>query len=118
MASQRGISESTQWALIAPLVLLTVLGLIQVGIVLHARNIVRQAAMAAAESEAMLGARSGDADAVVSRITGPADLEAVNTTVTRERDVVTVVVTGRAQVFFDIGVARVEGRAVMPVEQP
>lgn len=116
-ADERGLSDSLQWALLAPVVLLAVLGLVQAGVVLHARNSVRQAAMGAAEAEAVLGSRGGDGQAVAARIAAPG-VEDVTTTVVRSGGTVTVVVRGRAPVFFDLGMAGVEARAVMPLEVP
>ena len=42
--SERGVSESTQWALLIPVVMLVVLGTIQAGIWLYARTVAGQAA--------------------------------------------------------------------------
>ena len=47
--SERGSSESTQWALLIPALMLVVLGTIQAGVWLHGRNVAAQAASAAAE---------------------------------------------------------------------
>ena len=116
--AERGLSSSVQWALLAPLVLLTVLGLIQAGVVLHARTTVRQAAMAAAESEAVLGSQPGRSRAIVDRMVAPVGMEQVTTSITRSRGSVTVVVAGRAPLFFDIGMAGVSATAVMPMEVP
>lgn len=107
-----------QWTLLSPMVLLIVLGLIQAGVVLHARTTVRQAAMAAAEAESALGARGGDGRAVAERIVAPAGLHQVTTTIVRRGDTVSVTVSGRAPLFLDIGLATVEGHAVMPLEGP
>ena len=47
---QRGLSESTQWAVLWPLVLLVSLGIIQAGIYLHGRNVAQRAATAAVDA--------------------------------------------------------------------
>ncbi|CAI9403343.1 TadE/TadG family type IV pilus assembly protein [Aestuariimicrobium sp. T2.26MG-19.2B] len=114
----RGLSESVQWALLAPLVLLVVLGLIQTGVLLNARNTAHHAAMAAAETESLLGAQAGDGRAVADRILAPVGLRDSSTTITRSNESVTVVISGNAPLFFDIGLGRVEARAVMPLERP
>ncbi|MGJ6981661.1 TadE family protein [Aestuariimicrobium soli] len=114
----RGVSASVQWTLLAPVVMLAVLGMIQAGVVLHARTTVRQAAMAAAEAESLLGAQVGDGRAVAQRVIAPVGLQQVSTTIVRGRGTVEVTITGRAPLFFDLGLGRVEGHAVMPLEGP
>ena len=47
---ERGLSESTQWAVLFTLLMLVTLGLIQAGIVLHGRNVAQRAATAAGSS--------------------------------------------------------------------
>mgnify|MGYP001764810424 CR=1 FL=1 len=46
--NQRGLAESTQWALLAPSLLFLILGLVQLGVWLHARTVVASAAAATA----------------------------------------------------------------------
>ena len=48
MRSERGVSESVQWTLILPALLLCVLGLIQAGIIIYAHLVTQEAANAAA----------------------------------------------------------------------
>lgn len=116
--TDRGMSESVQWALLTPLVLLSVLGLIQAGVLLHARTGVRQAALAAAETQSLLGADSDTASSTAHRVASGADVRDIRTTVVVNPDTVTVTVTGRARVFFDIGQSRVQATAIWPREAP
>ena len=46
---ERGLSESTQWAVLFSLLMLVTLGIIQAGIVLHSRNVAQRAATAAVD---------------------------------------------------------------------
>ena len=48
--SDRGVSESVQYALIWPVLMLATLGIIQSGIWLYSRNVALRAAIAAADT--------------------------------------------------------------------
>lgn len=113
----RGLSESVQWALLTPLILLCVLGLVQAGVVLHARNSVRQAALAGAETQALLGADPTFGAATAERVARAGDLSDVTTQVQLGPELVTVTVTGRARIFFDLGQGRVSATATWPRER-
>ncbi|MDN5565044.1 MAG: pilus assembly protein, partial [Luteococcus sp.] len=62
---ERGLSESLQWAVLLPVVMLTVLGIIQSGIWLHGRSVAANAALAGAEAQALSGAGGGTGARVV-----------------------------------------------------
>ena len=47
---ERGLSESTQWAVLFSLLMLLTLGIIQAGIHLHGRNVAQRAATAAVDA--------------------------------------------------------------------
>ena len=113
---ERGLSESVQWAALVPLVLLAVLGLIQGAVVLHARTTVKDAAAAVAQQQARVGAVAAEAQATAERITAPADLTSLTVSVEVSGDLVRVTVSGKAPVFFDLGLATVSATAVMPKE--
>ncbi|MEE9964860.1 MAG: pilus assembly protein [Propionicimonas sp.] len=112
--NQRGFSESTQWAVLTPVVLLLVLGLVQLGVWLHARTVAAEAAATVADLQA-----AGLADAVDAgqRITAGAGLKAVHIATVTEPTVVVVTVTGRAPLFFDVGQGMIQERAVSPRER-
>lgn len=114
--AQRGMSESVQWAVLTPVLLLAILGVVQAGVVLHARTVVRDAAAAVAQQQSRAGASPGEARAVAERVTAPADLEQLQVIVDDSGALVSVTVTGRAPVFFDVGLATVSATAVMPKE--
>lgn len=112
------MSESVQWTLIAPVVLLAVLGLVQVGSWLHARNAAASAALAGAETQSWADAAQGSGAAVAERIASQAGLREVVVRVEQSGGLVAVEVTGRADSFFPIGLTRVRSRALQPMERP
>lgn len=114
---ERGASESVQWAMLAPLLLVVLLGAIQVGLTWHARNVAVNAAAAAAEAEAAYGARPGDGRAAALAIVRAGGLQAADVHVSSDPTTVRVRVTGRAPVLVDLGLATVDESAVSPRER-
>lgn len=112
--NQRGFSESTQWAILTPVVLVLVLGLVQLGVWLHARTAAGEAAATAADLQA-----AGLPHAVEAgeRIATAAGLRSVTITSETDQEVVVVTVTGRAALFFDVGQGMIQERAVSPRER-
>ncbi len=112
--NQRGFAESTQWAVLTPVVLLLVLGLVQVGVWLHARTVAAEAAATVADLSA---AGSSSAQAAGRRVAALAGLEEVQITTSTDTESVVVTVSARAPLFFDIGQSRIVERAVLPREK-
>lgn len=113
----RGLSDSLQWAIATPLIMLCVLGTIQGGLLLHGRSTVRQAAAAAAEVEAVSQPGSNGASATAQRVAQAGGLTAISVQVNRSLTAVDVVVVAAVPVFFDIGQGQVSGHASMPRER-
>ena len=111
--NQRGVSESTQWAVLTPAILLLVLGLVQLGVWLHARTVAGQAAATVADLSA---AGAGDAIAAGQRVAASGGLQGVAISTVMSGDLVVVTVTGRAPVFFDVGQGQIVAQAVLPQE--
>lgn len=111
--SQRGVTESTQWAILAPVFLLLVLGLVQLGVWLHARTVAGQAAATVADLSSY---GSPDATATGARVAAKGGLEQVSIQTAVVGDVIVVTVTGRAPLFFDIGQGLIVEKAVLPRE--
>lgn len=111
--SQRGVTESTQWAVLAPVFLLLVLGLVQVGVWLHARTVAAQAAATVADLRSY-----GSPEAITAgvRVATRGGLEQVSISADTVGDVVVVTVSGRAPLFFDVGQGVIVEKAVMPRE--
>ncbi|MBN9104612.1 MAG: pilus assembly protein [Propionibacteriaceae bacterium] len=112
--NQRGVSESTQWALLTPLVLLLTLGLVQLGVWLHARTVAGEAAATVAD---LLAAGSPGALAAGERIAVASGLRDVAITTAWADGLVVVTVSGRVPIFFDVGQGQIAERAVLPAEE-
>lgn len=116
--TERGMSESVQWAVLTPVVLLAILGLIQTGIWLHGRTAAANAALAGAEAQSLSGASGGAGERVARRVAEQAGLLDVQVNVGRGQREVSVEVSARVDSFFTVGQTRVHSRAVMPQEEP
>jgi hypothetical protein len=115
--SERGVSESTQWALLIPVVMLVVLGTIQAGIWLYARTVAGQAAGAAAEQVAWSRGSDGDAAAMGERIAASGGLQGAHVRIDRSAGTVRVTVSGRAPLIVDFGLGTIVEYALMPLER-
>lgn len=114
----RGLSQSVQWALLTPLIVLMISGIVQGAVVLQAHQIAKSAAMAGAEAEAWYNAPPGSGANVAKQAAIGSGLRNVTVSVTRSSGVATVTVTGSADLFLDFGQGRVTKSAVMPLEVP
>lgn len=112
--NQRGFSESTQWAVLTPVILLLVLGLVQLGVWLYARTVASQAAATVADLQAS-GASA--ADAAGQRVAARGGLQQVSIASSVSNGFVLVTVSGRAPVFFDMGQGQIVEQAVQPLER-
>ncbi len=112
--NQRGISESTQWALLTPLVMLLTLGLVQLGVWLNARTVAGEAAATVAD---LMAAGSPGASAAGERVAAAAGLQEVAISAMRDGGLIVVTVSGRVPIFLDIGQGRIAERAVLPAEE-
>ena len=115
--SERGVSESTQWALLIPAGMPVGLGTIQAGIWLHARTVASQAAGAAAEQIAWSRASDGEASAVGRRIAGSGGLLNAQVQIDRSGGNVRVTVIGRPALIVDLGLGAVTEHVLMPLER-
>lgn len=118
MADARGLSESVQWALLAPLVVLAVLGLVQSGIWLHARDAATSAALAGAETQALSGSGSGMGPVAARRVAEQGGLREVEVVVVRVGDQIRCTVSGRVDGISMLGRTRVDASAMHPLEEP
>lgn len=114
--NERGLAESTQWAVVVPVLLALVLGLVQVGIWLHGRSVAGQAAAAAADRIAGQ-ASFGEAEAVARGVGERGGLQQVAVSTATAGELVTVTVSGRMPVFFDVGQSWVSESAVLARER-
>jgi TadE-like protein len=117
---QRGLTASTQVAAIFPALMVLMLGLIQAGIWLHARNVAAQAANAAADvARSYQGAYGGTAEPrrTAARIARVGGLEDVAIQISRTQSSVQVTLVARAPLIFDIGLGPLRETATAPVER-
>jgi Flp pilus assembly protein TadG len=115
--SERGVSESVQYALIWPVLMLATLGIIQSGIWLHGRNVAQRAATAAAATARGAYGTSGDAEAVARDIAQSGGLQEISVVVRRSPTAVTVVVHAQAALILDLGLSSLSETASAPVER-
>lgn len=109
------MSEALSWAVLAPVLLMTLLGVIEAGVWLHARSTVQQAALTAAEIQALSGAPAGSAEQVVSQMTP--ELVEVRTSTAMGADSVAVSVSARVPLALDLGLAQISATATRPRER-
>lgn len=105
-ADGRGLSNSVQWAVLFPLIMLSTLGIIQAGVWVHGHNVAVAATDAAtdiARGSAVDGTTDGAASAAAERIATSGGLTDLSVTVDRGATRVTVTVTGRIPLFIDVG---------------
>lgn len=114
---ERGVSESVQWAVLLPALLLCVLGVLQAGLWVYGMGTARQAAAAAAEAEAVLDAPAGAGRAAADQVAAAGGLEGVQVAVGADAALVDVTVTAQVPLFFDLGQGRVSGHATFPRER-
>jgi hypothetical protein len=115
--NERGLSQSVQYAVILPTVMLTTLGIIQAGVWIHGRDVAARAANGAAD---VARGSYGSADAardMGERLARAGGLEDVRVAVTRGPAKVDVTVSATAPLFFSVGLARIQETATIPVER-
>lgn len=114
----RGLAESLEWALITPVLMLTIFTLIEGAILLHGRSTVQQAAMAGAEAQAAMGAAPGVAETVATQVATSGDLVDVQVSSSSSGGFITVTVKARARTVVSGGLSWVTSSATVPREEP
>jgi hypothetical protein len=114
---QRGLSESTQWAVLWPLILLVSLGIIQAGIYLHGRNVAQRAATAAVDAARGSYGSVTEARQLAEGIARSGGLRSVWISIDRGPAVVTAEVRADPVLILDIGVGRLRETAIAPREK-
>jgi Flp pilus assembly protein TadG len=114
---ERGLSESTQWAVLFSLLMLVTLGIIQAGIVLHGRNVAQRAATAAVDVARGSYGTVAEAEELANDIARSGGLEAVSVRVTRGAAQATALVTGQAPSMLDIRIGQIHESASAPLER-
>lgn len=114
---ERGYSESVEWAMLTPLVMLLLLGAIQVGLWWHGRNTVLHAAAAAAEAESAYRSAPGSGQRAAETVAAAGGLRGVTVAVSRGAERVDVAVSGTVPLLVDLGMSEVNQRASSPMER-
>lgn len=114
---QRGITESAQFALIWPLLLLVSLGIIQAGIWIHGHNVANRAANAAADAASGSYGTVGEARQIAEGIARTGGLTGVEVHVSTGGTTVTVGVAGTAPTLLDLPLGRIHETASAPIEE-
>ena len=114
---ERGVSESVQWAVLWPVLMLVTLGIIQAGIFLHGRNVAQRAATAAVDAARGSYGSATDAEHLAEAIASSGGLTEVSVRVQRTGAVVNVDVSGYAPMIFDLDLGEVTATATAPLER-
>ena len=114
---ERGLSESVQWAVLWPALLLVTLGIIQTGIFLHGRNVAQRAATAAVDAARGSYGSPTDAEHLAETIAGSGGLTHVSVRVQRTGVAVSADVSGYAPMIFDLDLGRITATAAAPLER-
>jgi Flp pilus assembly protein TadG len=113
---ERGLSESTQWAVLFSLLMLLTLGIIQAGIHMHGRNVAQRAATAAVDAARGSFGSVTDAQQVAQGIAQSGGLQGVTIRISRGATTVTADVSGSAPAILDLA-GRIHESASAPLER-
>lgn len=114
---ERGLSESVQWAVLWPALMLVTLGIIQAGIFLHGRNVAQRAATAAIDAARGSYGSAADAQHLAANIAASAGLKDVSVRVQRSGTTVTADISATAPMIFDLRLGRISETASAPLER-
>lgn len=114
---ERGLSQSVQFAVIWPILMLVTLGIIQAGVWVHGQNVAVRAANAAADLARGSYGTSIEAHDVATRLASEGGLDNVQVSVARGSARVDITVSAEAPAIFDVGLRRISVTATVPVER-
>jgi len=114
---ERGLSESLQFAVIWPVLMLVTLGIIEGGIWLHARNVAERAAIAAVGAASGSRGSTDAARELAHDLAGSGGLSNVSVEVSRGAVEVTAVVSADSPLVLDLGLGRIRETAAGPLER-
>jgi Flp pilus assembly protein TadG len=114
---ERGLSESVQWAILWPALMLLTLGIIQAGIFLHGRNVAQRAATAAVDTARGSYGSEADAQHLGETIAGSGGLRNISVRVQRTGTTVSADVSANVPMIFDLRLGKISGTATAPVER-
>lgn len=115
--TQRGLTQSTQFAIIFPLLMLVTLGIIQAGIWVHGHNVAIRAANAAADTTRGTYGTAVDGKEIAHDLASQGGLTRVTTDITKGPTEVLVTLTATIPMFFGFGLGSITETSSMPVER-
>lgn len=114
---ERGLSESVQWAVLWPALMLLTLGIIQAGIFLHGRNVAQRAATAAVDAARGSYGSAAEAEHLATNIASSGGLKNISVRVQRTGTTVSADVSASSAMIFDLRLGRVTETATAPMER-
>lgn len=114
---QRGLSASTQLAVVFPLLMLLTLGIFQAGLWLHGRNVAQRAATAAVDVARGTYGTADEGEQRARDLVAAAGLTDVVVHVERGPRVVTADVSAHPTLVLDLGLGGIEETASGPRER-
>jgi Flp pilus assembly protein TadG len=114
---ERGLSESVQWTVLWPLLMLLTLGIIQAGIFMHGRNVAQRAATAAVDAARGSYGSAADAEHLGESIASSGGLRNISVRVERTGTTATADVSAYPPMIFDLDLGRITETAVAPLER-
>ncbi|GAA1429422.1 hypothetical protein GCM10009616_11450 [Microlunatus lacustris] len=114
---ERGLSESVQFAVVWPVLMLVTLGILQAGLWLHGRNVAQRAATAAVDTAR---GSTGSVDAAreaAADLARSGGLDGVSVQVVRGATDVSATVTAGSPLLLDLGFGRLQESAAAPLER-
>jgi hypothetical protein len=114
---QRGLSMSTSFAVIMPVLLLVIFGVIEAGIWWHGRHVAQQAADTASDIARSRDTDLGRARHAARHVADVGGLQRVRVSVHRGQRHVTATATGRVPMPIDLGWGTISQTATAPAER-
>ena len=114
---ERGLSESVQWAVLWPALMLLTLGIIQAGIFLHGRNVAQRAATAAVGAARGSYGSAAEAEHLAANIASSGGLKNISVRVQRTGTTVSADVSASSPMIFDLRLGRITETATAPMER-
>ncbi|HYP44024.1 MAG TPA: TadE/TadG family type IV pilus assembly protein [Propionibacteriaceae bacterium] len=114
---ERGLSQSVQYAVITPTLMLVTLGSIQAGVWVHGHNVAVRAAQTGADVARGSYGGAGEAQDRAGTLAAAGGLRDVEVRVSRGPERVDVTVSARAPLILDVGLGRIAETASAPRER-
>ena len=111
------MSESVQWTVLAPLVLMVVFGILQLGLWGHGQIVANDAAGAGAEEASPLSSTAAAGEAIARDLAVRGGLSDVRVRVSVSGGTVIATVTGRVPGLIDVGISRIAAQSTRPQER-